>query len=341
MKAIVIPRYGKADVLRIEERPDPEISNDDVRIDVKAIGINFAEVVARKGLYPDAPKPPCVVGYEVAGVISETGKNVNQYAIGDRVVALTRFGGNATIVVVPQQQIFRMPDSMRFEEGAAIPVNYLTAYHMLFNIRRIRPGEKVLLHMASGGVGTAVLQLLSTIDNIETFGTASAAKHEHIQNLGCDYPIDYRNHDYAEFITSKLGKNKIDLVLDPLGGGDWQKGYSLLRPGGMLIAFGWANMDAGATRSVTRVVSEFWKQPKFAPMKLMDHNRIIAGVNLGHLWDEIPMLAGAGDELMALYDKGVVRSHVDRVFALNEAVEAHRYFESRQSVGKVVISTEA
>src|SRR6185369_6233152 len=148
-----------------------------VRIRVHAAGLNFAEVMARQGLYPDAPKPPCVVGYEVAGVVDALGPGVDGPAVGARVLALVRFGGHAELVCAPVRQVVELPGALGFEEAAAIPVNYLTAYHMLFRVANVRPGQRVLVHMAAGGVGLAVLQLCRTVGGVETFGTASAAKH--------------------------------------------------------------------------------------------------------------------------------------------------------------------
>jgi len=174
MQAIWITKHGGANVLEVREGPDPEPAAGEVRIKVRASGLNFAEVMARQGLYPDAPKTPCVVGYEVAGEVDAIGAGVTDVKVGDRVAAMTRFGGHASVVTAPEAQVFPMPESMSFEEGAALPVNYLTAYHMLFEIKRVRPGENVLVHMAAGGVGTAALQLCRTVEDVTTYGTCSA-----------------------------------------------------------------------------------------------------------------------------------------------------------------------
>ena len=178
MRAVWITRPGGPGALEVRETADPEPGPGQVRIRVSAAGLNFAEVMAAQGLYPDAPKPPCVVGYEVAGVVDAPGERVQGYAVGQRVLAMTHFGGHADLVCVPADHVLAIPDAMSFEEAAAIPVNYVTAYHMLFRVASVRPGERVLVHMAAGGVGTAVLQLCRTVDDLEVFGTASAAKHD-------------------------------------------------------------------------------------------------------------------------------------------------------------------
>src|SRR5690348_10904235 len=172
MRGVWITKAGGPEVLAVRETPDPQPQLGEVRIAVRAAGLNFAEVMARQGLYPDAPKPPCVVGYEVAGVVDALGTGAQGPDVGRRVMALVRFGGHADTVCAPAAQVLEIPDELGFEEAAALPVNYLTAYHMLFRVANLRPQERVLVHMAAGGVGLAVLQLCATVDAVTTFGTA-------------------------------------------------------------------------------------------------------------------------------------------------------------------------
>src|SRR4051794_35707497 len=248
MRAVWITKAGGPEVLAVRECPVPQPGRGEVRIAVRAAGLNFAEIMARQGLYPDAPRPPCVVGYETAGVVDALGEGVREFSVGTRVLALTRFGGHADTVCVPVPQVRAMPDGMTFEEGAALPVVYVTAYHLLFRVGWLRPGASVLIHMAAGGVGLAALQLCRTVPGVVTFGTASAAKHALLRDYGCRYPIDYRAVDYAAEVRKITNGKGVDLVLDPLGGEDWKKGYDLLRPAGMLCAFGFANMASGEKR---------------------------------------------------------------------------------------------
>ncbi|MGB8330180.1 MAG: zinc-binding dehydrogenase, partial [Polyangiales bacterium] len=221
MKAVWIPRYGSPDVLEVRESADPSPGPGEVRIRVRASGINFAEIMARQGLYLDAPSPPMVAGYEVSGVIDAIGDGVADRSAGQRVVALTRFGGYADLVCVDARQTFRMPSSMTFEEGAALPVAYATAYHMLFNVVRVRAGDHILIHQAAGGVGTAVLQLCRSIGRVTTFGTASARKHDYIRAQGCDHPIDYHSVDYVNEVRDLTDGRGVDAVLDAVGGDYW------------------------------------------------------------------------------------------------------------------------
>jgi NADPH:quinone reductase-like Zn-dependent oxidoreductase len=324
-------------VLEVREGPDPAPGPGQVRVRVRAAGLNFAEVMARMGLYPDAPKPPCVVGYEAAGVVDALGEGVTAPAVDTRVIVLARFGVHADTVCVPAAQAVPMPEAMSFEEGAALPVNYITAYHMLFRVGALRPRERVLVHMAAGGVGIAALQLCRTVDGVVTFGTASASKHDVLRAEGCAHPIDYRTLDYAAEVRRLTDGKGVDIVLDPLGGRDWRKGYELLRPVGRLIAFGFANMSSGERRSYLHVLRQALSIPFFTPLSMMDKNRGIAGVNIGHLWEEMEMLSEELAALISLYEQGRIKPRVDRVFPFEDAAAAHRRIQSRGNVGKVVL----
>ena len=283
MHAIWIKKFGGPEVLEVRQGSDPEPGPGQVRVSVRACGLNFAEVLARQGMYRDAPKPPCVVGYEGAGQVDAVGPGVTGYKVGDRVVYMSRFGGHASSVVVSEPQLLPMPEGMSFEEGAALPVNYLTAYHMLFAVRRIRSGDRVLIHMAAGGVGTAVLQLCRTVAGVVTIGTASAKKHDYVKGHGADHVIDYRSVDYVEEVRRITGRRGVDVVLDALGGPDWTKGYSLLAPGGLLVAFGLANANVGGKRRLFHALGQILRSPRFGCMTLMNDNKGVAGVNIGHL----------------------------------------------------------
>jgi len=337
MRAIWITKHGGPDVLEVREQPDPVPGQGEVRVRIRACGLNFAEIMARQGLYPDAPKPPCVVGYEAAGVVDALGAGVAEPREGTRVIALTRFGAHAEAVCVPVTQVLTMPEAMSFEEGAALPVVYVTAHHVLFRCASLRPGARVLVHMAGGGVGLAALQLCRTVPGVIVFGTASAAKHAFLREQGFDHCIDYRTADYVAEVRRLTNGQGVDLVLDPLGGEDWKKGYELLRPAGMLVAYGFANMATGEKRNLFHVAVNFFKVPKFSPMAMMDQNRAVGGVNIGHLWREVDMLNGEMRDLIALYRAGKIKPTVDSVFKFADVAAAHRRMHERKNVGKIVL----
>jgi len=337
MRALWITKAGGPEVLAVRDAPDPSPGRGQVRIRVHAAGLNFAEVMARQGLYPDAPKPPCIVGYEVAGVVDALGPDVDGPAVGRRVLALVRFGGHAELVCAPVEQVLELPDDLGFEEAAAIPVNYLTAFHMLFRVAHLRAGQRVLVHMAAGGVGIAVLQLCRTVPTVVTFGTASAAKHDVLRAEGCTHPVDYRSEDYVARVRELTGGEGVDIVLDPLGGRDWKRGLRLLRPVGHLIAYGFANLSAGERRSLARLARHVSGVPLLTPLGLMDRNHTVSGVNLGHLWDRRDLLREELDAVLALWRSGTVKPRIDGVYPFSRAAEAHRRLSGRSNVGKVVL----
>jgi NADPH:quinone reductase-like Zn-dependent oxidoreductase len=337
MRAITITKHGLPSVLEVREYPTPAPGEGEVRIRVKAAGLNFAEVSARQGIYPDAPKPPCVVGYEVAGEVEALGEGATKFRVGDRVLAMTRFGGHASEICAPESFVFKMPDAMSFAEGAALPVNYLTAHHMLFHVGTVHPGSSVLVHMAAGGVGIAVLQLLATVPNVTIFGTASASKHEEIRALGCTHPIDYRTTDYVEVVKRETKGRGVEIVLDALGGEDWKKSWSLLAPAGRMVAFGFANGIQGQALSRLRLISQITRMLFVTPLGTMDKNRSLQGVNMGHLWDETSVLTPQIEKLVRLYEEGVIKPRIHAEVPFSRAAEAHGMLEKRENVGKVVL----
>jgi NADPH:quinone reductase-like Zn-dependent oxidoreductase len=253
------------------------------------------------------------------------------------VMFMSRFGGMSDVVVAPSTQVVPIPDRMTFEQAAAIPVNYLTAHQMLFSVARVRTGDRVLIHMAAGGVGTAALQLCKTIPGIETFGTASASKHDYVRSQGCDHVIDYRTKDYVEEVKRLTNGEGVDFVLDALGGKDFSKGYSLLREGGQLLCFGMANVSAPGSAHWFKAIGTVMALPKFNPMKLMDANRGVSGINLGHMWHRQEMIQRGLTECVALYEAGKIAPQLDGVFAFDKAADAFGRLEHGKNVGKVVL----
>lgn len=337
MRAIYVTKSGGPEVLEVRESPDPSPQSGQVRIRVRAAGLNFAELMARQGLYPDAPPLPCVLGYEVAGEIDAIGDGVTTFRIGERVLAMTYFGGHADCVCVPAANAVRLAPNMSFEEAAAIPVNYLTAYHMLFYVGGLKPGHRVLIHMAAGGVGIAALQLCQSVENVTTMGTASRQKHPAIKEHGCHHPIDYRSNDYVHEVKRLTDQKGVDIILDPLGGADWSKGYKLLKPTGKLIAFGFANMATGERKNILNIIKQFWSIPRFSPMSLMKDNRSVCGVNLGHLWSEKELMKNALLAIVDLYGQGKIKPKIDSVFPFEQVAAAHKRMQNRENIGKIVL----
>jgi NADPH:quinone reductase-like Zn-dependent oxidoreductase len=338
MRAVWIPKAGPPEVLTVETARDPEPSAGTVRIRVRASGVNFADVSARLGVYPDAPPFPCVVGYEVAGTVDAVGAGVAGVAAGQPVVALTRFGGYADTVVVPAEQIFAMPDGMSFETAAAIPVNYLTAVLMLRHFAAVREGETVLVHSAAGGVGIAALQLCRAA-GARVIGTASASKHAALIEMGVAHAIDYHREDFEEAVRRHTNGRGVDVVLDATG--QFRKSYRCLAPLGRLVCFGVSSASAGIGPSRLRALAAVARIPFFHPIKLMNDNKAVIGVNLGHLWDHLDRLRR---EMLALLDDwraGRIAPVIAATYPLERAADAHRCLQEHRNVGKVLLIVDA
>ncbi len=335
MKQLVITRYGPPEVLAVREAPEPAVTPGTIRIRVKAAGVSFSDLLARQGLYPDAPKPPCVIGYEVAGVVDAVGEGVTAPRPGDRVIALTKFGGQSESLVVPAALAFPLPDGWRFEEGAALPVVYLTAHHMLVRVAAARQGETVLMHAAAGGVGLAVAEL-GRILGLRVIGLASARKHDVLRTYGVE-PLDGRDAHWWEAVR-RVAPDGVDIVLDGVGGDSWRKGYALLAPAGRLICFGVSELSSGLRRNLLKTAWSVVRWPRFGPLSLMNENKSVAGVNLGHLWGVGAILRPQVETLLGYARDGTIRPRVDRVFPFADAAAAHRYLHERKNIGKVVLT---
>jgi NADPH:quinone reductase-like Zn-dependent oxidoreductase len=336
MRQVVTTRNGGIEVLRVEEKPDPHPGVDEVVVGVRAAGLNFADILARQGLYPDAPRKPCVMGYEVAGVIEEVGQGVDSDLVGMPVVAMTRFGGQSEKVVVQERQLFEKPDSLTFEQAAAIPVNYLTAYALLVAMGGLRKGESVLIHNVGGGVGLAALDIAKHIGAV-TYGTASPSKHDFLRDRGLDHPIDYRTKDWLPVLKQLSSGRGVELVIDPIGGSHWKKSYRALRHTGRLGMFGVSAASADGLKGKFKLLKAALQMPRFHPLGLLSKNRGVFGLNLGHMWHEPEKVMEWVRALMEGVQEGWIRPHVDRSFTFEEAGEAHSYIESRKNIGKVVL----
>jgi synaptic vesicle membrane protein VAT-1 len=337
MHQAVIVRYGDPDVLQLREAPDPIPGPHEIRIAVAAAGVNFADVLARVGLYPDAPKPPVTVGYEVSGVINAVGADVRSVGIGTRVVALTRFGGYADRVVVPAVFAFPIPDDLDHVTAAAIPVNYLTALLALYRMANLSAGDTVLVHGAGGGVGIAATQL-ARLRGATVIGTASAVKHDAIRALGVHHAIDYRRGDVATEVQRLTNGRGVDIVLDPIGGRSFKDSYRLLAPLGRMVIYGVSSIAPGDRRNWWQAAKTLVQMPRFNPLSLMNRNRGVFGLNLGHLWDEQRQLADAMTLLLQEVAAGHLRPVVAQTFPLERAADAHRFMHSRSNIGKVVLT---
>jgi len=336
MRQVVTTANGGVEVLKVQEAPDPTPAKGEVVVQVKAAGLNFADILARQGLYPDGPKKPCVMGYEVAGVIDAVGEGVDPQLAGKPVVAMTRFRGQAEKVAIAANQLFVKPESLSFELAAAIPVNYLTAYALLAVMGSLHAGESVLIHNAGGGVGLAAIDIAKKI-GATTYGTASPGKHEFLRERGLDHTIDYRNQDWLAILKELTEGRGVDLVIDPIGGSHWKKSYAALRHTGRLGMFGVSTASANGLKGKLKMIKAAVLMPRFHPIGLLNKNRGVFGLNLGHMWHEPEKVAMWMKVILEGVNEGWVRPHVDKTFPFPQAGEAHSYMEARKNIGKVVL----
>lgn len=340
MRQVWIPRYGGPEVLTVRERADPEPAAGQVRIGVAGAGVNFADISARAGLYPDAPPPPMVVGYEVAGVIDGVGAGVVDLTVGDRVMALTRFGGYADVVVVPAGQVAKVPDGADLVEAAGIPVTFLTAYLMLDHLGSVHPGDTVLIHSAGGGVGLSALQLARNLGAV-TIGTASAGKHDRLRRHGLDHAIDYRTQDFEVEVARITGGRGVDVVLDAQGGSSFRKSYRCLAPMGRLFCFGMAAGNAPSRPQAWRTMPKaLATTPVFHPLQLMGANKGVFGVNMGHLWGEQDRVGRFLRQLAVRWGQGDIAPVIDSTFPFERASQAHEQLGLARNFGKVVLTPQ-
>jgi synaptic vesicle membrane protein VAT-1 len=344
MRALVVRRYGPPEVLETRQEPDPQPKPGEVLIRVKTIGVNFADLLQRMGIYPGTPKPPFVPGLELAGVVEKSAEQRKAEGgeplhPGDHVLALTNFHAYAEWAAVPAERVYRIPAGMTFDEGAAIAVNYLTAYHSMFTMGNLQPGDRILIHGAAGGVGTAAVQL-ARARGLVTFGTAGSIKQEYLRKIGVGHPIDYESNDFVEVIQ-KYSPEGVEMVMDAIGGKSFARSYQCLAPTGRLVIYGFsAAAGPDGKRNWPRMIKAYLQTPKFHPLKLMEQNAAVIGVSLGKVIARGPLVRTELEEIFRLYSTGKIKPAIGKSFPLEQGVAAHQYVQNRKSVAKVILSVK-
>jgi NADPH:quinone reductase-like Zn-dependent oxidoreductase len=344
MRALVVRRYGSPDVIQMQQVADPQPQAGEVVIRVKAVGVNFADLLQRMGIYPGAPKPPFVPGLEIAGVVEKAAEGSRSgegepLKPGEAVVALTDFKAYAEWVAAPAMNVYRLPPGMTFSDGAAIPANYLTAYYALFTMGNVQPGERILIHGAAGGVGIAAVQL-ARARGLVIFGTAGPAKQEYLRKSGVQHAIDYQKSDFVEVIK-KYAPGGVEMVMDPLGGKSWARSYECLAPTGRLVVYGFsAAAGADGKRSWMRGATAMLQAPRFNPLDLMKKSVSVIGVNLGQVRSRGGHLRNELDEIFRLYGAGKIKPVIAKTFPLEQGSAAHQYVQDRKNIGKVILTVK-
>jgi synaptic vesicle membrane protein VAT-1 len=342
MRAVVLTRTGGPDVLEVQQWPDPPVGAGEVRIAVRAAGLNFADTMARVGLYPAAPKTPCVLGYEVAGEVDRIGAGVSGFVIGQRVMAGTRFGGQAELATAQARDVLPMPDSLSFEEGAAFCVSYATAYAALIIMGGLRAQSRVLIHSAAGGVGTAATQIARNA-GAEIFGTASVSKHQAIQAQGVHHPIDYRSQDFRAEVRRLTDGEGVDIVMDAIGPTSFRKDYRILRPGGRLIMYGLSEALDENGRNVRAALISLLRLPTstmpwWNAARLLNQNRGVFGLNLLSWWRREGGMDRITKPLLTDLAAGRLVPVIAKTYPFERAGDAHRFLAERRNIGKVVLT---
>lgn len=336
-RQIVITKRGGPEVLQLREVPIPECGPAQVRVRVTVAGVVFADLLMREGIYPDIPPFPFVSGVEVAGIIDEKGVEVSEFQVGDRVAALCGFGGYTDFLVVDSWRVIKIPEDVSDVDAAALVVNYLTAYQMLYRVAHSQPGQTILVHGAAGGVGTALLDL-SVWMQLNVWGTASPQKHELVRKYGA-HPIDYHKEDFVEVLRREV-KGGVDAVFDPIGGSYWRRSMRALSQGGLLVGYGFSAATSQGRRRPLKTVLELLRNPRPSPLELMPINKGIFGYSAQNLckvrtdWYHEDL-----GTLMKLRSEGTLRPLVDRCLPLEDAARSHRLLGNSQVIGKIVLTT--
>jgi NADPH:quinone reductase-like Zn-dependent oxidoreductase len=270
--------------------------------------------------------------------VESLGEGVEGLVVGDRVLGGCRFGGYAELVATGACEVIPLPDDWSYEEGAALPVTYGTAYAGLVRYGGLQQGERVLLQAAAGGVGIAGTQIAKIV-GAEVFGTASALKHDALRGFGVNHPIDYRSKDFVKEVRRITGeKRPLDLVMDAIGGRSFRRSFSLLRAGGRLVCFGASSVQSGERRSRPRAIKALAQMPRFHPLKLMSESKSVIGLNMLTIWDSRQTLDDFVTPLRRWMDEGRIRPVVARAFPLEQGADAHRFLHEGRNVGKVVLT---
>ena len=341
MKAIQIHRAGGHEQLRLVELPAPEPRAGEALVAVEAVGVNFADIAVRMGLYQSAKDYvgwPIIPGFELSGTVSALGPGTHGVTVGQAVFGVTRFGGYASEIALPATQLFARPPGWSASQAAAFPTVHLTAWYALRELSKLRPGARVLVRSAAGGVGGAATQLAVACGARVTGTVGSARKVDVARQAGAEHVIDESQGAWHEQ-TRALVPQGFDVVLDAHGAESLRHGYAQLAPAGRLIVYGFHGLlTRGKDRpSYLRLARGYLRTPRFNPFEMTQHNRGVLAFNLSYLFERGEILAEAMTELLGWAQAGHIRPPPVSTYRLQDAAQAHAALESGDSVGKLVL----
>ena len=335
MRRMVVTDNGGPSVIEIQEMDDIRPNSDEVVIETAFAGVNFADCLMRLGIYRPRPKPPFTPGYELSGIISAVGEGVEGMEVGQRVVAATPNGAQASHVAVRAKRCFSVPDHISLKTAAAVPVTYLTAWHMLVHLGNLQSDESVLIHGAAGGVGTAATQICQMRGVERIFGTASASKREAVTEFGVHF-IDRNNEDFVTVVREMTKGEGVDHILDPIGGTNMRRSLSTLAHGGRLYAFGLSEAAPTARFKPLKALRALRRMPKLRPTTMMSRNQGVFGVHIGTFTREA-ILRSHMKSIIAGVESGILEPVIDSVIPLDEAAKAHQRMHDGLNVGKILL----
>lgn len=342
MRKIVIHKPGGHERLEIEVHPTPGPGPGEVRVAVHAIGTGYADCLIRMGLYKSSKDQigwPVTPGFEVAGHVDAVGDGVEDLQPGEPVLAVPRFGGYASHVVIPRLQVFRVPDALSLEQAAALPTSFLTAYYAWFLLVHPRGGESVLVHSAAGGVGGALVQL-GKLAGCRVVGVVGAShKVDAARAFGADAVIDKSTEDLWAAARGHA-PDRYDVVFDANGVETLKDSLRHVASPGKLVIYGFHTMlQKGRDRpSWWKLIRAWWKTPRFDPLRLTNRNRSVLAFNLSYQFDRLDLLQEVMTDLLGWLENGDIQPPPIRTFPFERVAEAHRELESGQTVGKVVLT---
>lgn len=334
MQAVTLHRPGPPLSLRVEPCEEPAPGPHEVLIRVKAAGVNFADVLARQGLYPDAPRPPYILGHETAGEVIEVGEDVAGLKPGQRVLAYHRGGGYAERVSVPAAQVFALPDSIPYQSAVLLPLNYGTAYVSLYRTGPVEPGMRVFIHAAAGGVGMAAVDLARRAGFEIVAAASTHFKRARLVAEGVRFVVPARRMRVHQVSKRLFGGPGFDIVLDSIGGRSIRDGLRALKPGGRVVSLGIGKISR---RGLLGAIAFFLSAPRLTYLDLLGPSRGLYGVNLARLMADKALVRSTLETLIGWAAAGEIHPAPGRVMPLSEAGEAHRILESRGNVGKIVL----
>lgn len=339
MKAVYLKKFGTPDEafeIRDAQKPNPKPTQ--LLIRVETFGLNFADVLARKGLYPEVPDRPCIIGYEVVGVVEAQGTDVPVDMVGKRVVSLTRFGGYAEYVATDYRAAAVLSADYPAEKAVALATQYTTAYVCAQESMNLYPGDRVLIHAGAGGVGIALTQM-ALAKGCEVFATVgSQEKIDFLRKLGVQHPVNYRKEDYSQAIRKILGPNRLDATFNSLAGKSVPKDMKLLGSGGKLVIFGAASR-VGKSGGIFTSLGMLMQTGFVSPISLIMRSKTIIGINILKLGDYKPqVVAQCLKEVVKQAEAGKLDPVVGGHYSIEQLNEAHLALEKRGTIGKLSVS---